>query len=180
MGAVARGLVEGQSRPTSTSSKSSQHQRAGENDPHEFLPLPLIYFSAEELKLRGPPPGYQHLDYKIFAKIDVDGSGFIDYSSWVVATINKEKLLTKEKLLAAFNLFDKDNGGSISADEVKEVLCHGQDDFEDGVWDKIINEIDQDGNGEIDFEEFCDMFDKMINVPDDEICDNPGEHTHKK
>lgn len=51
----------------------------------------------------------------IFSKVDIDGSGQIDYSEWVVATINKEKLLTKEKLQAAFNLFDKDGGGSISA-----------------------------------------------------------------
>jgi Ca2+-binding EF-hand superfamily protein len=43
----------------------------------------------------------------------------------VVATINKEKLLTRDKLQAAFNLFDKDGGGSISAYEVKDVLCSG-------------------------------------------------------
>ena len=35
---------------------------------------------------------------KIFKKVDIDGSGFIDYSEWVVATINKEKLLTRDKL----------------------------------------------------------------------------------
>jgi calcium-dependent protein kinase len=35
---------------------------------------------------------------KIFAKVDIDGSGAIDYSEWVVATINKEKLLTRDKL----------------------------------------------------------------------------------
>ena len=35
---------------------------------------------------------------KIFRKVDIDCSGFIDYSEWVVATINKNKLLTREKL----------------------------------------------------------------------------------
>lgn len=35
---------------------------------------------------------------RIFNKVDNDGSGFIDYSEWVVATINKEKLLTRDKL----------------------------------------------------------------------------------
>ena len=35
---------------------------------------------------------------KVFQKVDVDGSGFIDYSEWVVATIDKEKLLTNDKL----------------------------------------------------------------------------------
>jgi calcium-dependent protein kinase len=35
---------------------------------------------------------------KVFRKVDIDGSGFIDYSEWVVATIDKEKLLTRDKL----------------------------------------------------------------------------------
>jgi len=35
---------------------------------------------------------------KIFDKVDIDGSGQIDYSEWVVATIDKAKLLTREKL----------------------------------------------------------------------------------
>lgn len=35
---------------------------------------------------------------QIFAKVDIDGSGTIDYSEWVVATINKANLLTDDKL----------------------------------------------------------------------------------
>lgn len=62
---------------------------------------------------------------KVFDKIDLDRSGLIDYSEWVVATIDKTKLLTKDKLKSAFNLFDKDGGGTINANEVKEVLCSG-------------------------------------------------------
>ena len=70
---------------------------------------------------------------KIFKKVDIDGSGFIDYSEWIVATIDLRKLLTAEKLQDAFNLFDKDGGGSITPDEVKDVLCCGQD-IDDDTW----------------------------------------------
>ena len=31
---------------------------------------------------------------KVFSKVDIDGSGQIDYSEWIVATIDKTKLLT--------------------------------------------------------------------------------------
>jgi Ca2+-binding EF-hand superfamily protein len=42
-----------------------------------------------------------------------------------VATINKEKLLSKDKLKAAFQLFDVDNSGAISSEEIKKVLSSG-------------------------------------------------------
>ena len=63
---------------------------------------------------------------RIMRVADTDGSGEIDYSEWVVASINKKKLLSNEKLEAAFNLFDKDLSGAISAEEVKEVLGVGK------------------------------------------------------
>jgi Ca2+-binding EF-hand superfamily protein len=37
-----------------------------------------------------------------------------------MATINREKLLSKEKLETAFKMFDKDDNGSISVSELKE------------------------------------------------------------
>ena len=108
---------------------------------------------------------------KIFAKVDIDGSGVIEYSEWIVATIDLKKLLTPEKLQDAFNLFDKDGGGTISPDEVKDVLCSGQD-VDDSVWEKIIEQIDKDGDGEISFEEFCNMMQKMLNYEDEDSDDD--------
>jgi len=109
---------------------------------------------------------------KILARVDANGSGEIDYSGnihiyfinfieWIVATINKEKLLSTEKLRAAFTLFDKDGSGSISSEEVKEILCSGQK-IDDKVWDEVIKEVDEDGNGEIDFNEFATMMQKLL------------------
>ena len=38
----------------------------------------------------------------IFNKVDKDGSGEIDYSEWVIGTIDKKDLLTEAKLKIAF------------------------------------------------------------------------------
>ena len=93
---------------------------------------------------------------KILARVDANGSGEIDYSEWIVATINKEKLLSKDKLKAAFQLFDRDGSGAISAEEVKQILSRGQK-IDERVWRDVIGEVDIDGNGEIDFSEFTQM-----------------------
>lgn len=62
---------------------------------------------------------------KMFAAVDTDGSGFIDYSEFVVAAMNEQQLTTNDKLQAAFKMFDKDGSGIITADEIKEVLQFG-------------------------------------------------------
>lgn len=100
---------------------------------------------------------------RILEIADADGSGEIDYSEWIVATIDKTKLLSDKNMKAAFGLFDKDGGGTISPDEIKEVLGFGGKHIDDGVWDEIVKEVDDDGNGEIAFEEFKIMMEKLIN-----------------
>lgn len=59
----------------------------------------------------------------MFAKIDLDGNGTIDYTEFVMATINESNLVTEERLKAAFRMFDKDGSGSLSPEEIKDVLC---------------------------------------------------------
>jgi len=61
----------------------------------------------------------------MFSKVDADNSGAIDYSEFVVATMNEKNLLSNNKLQTAFKMFDKDGGGSISTDEIKQVLSFG-------------------------------------------------------
>lgn len=59
----------------------------------------------------------------MFAKIDLDGNGAIDYTEFVMATINEQQLVTTERLKVAFQMFDKDQSGALSPDEIKDVLC---------------------------------------------------------
>jgi calcium-dependent protein kinase len=59
---------------------------------------------------------------EIFDEVDLDKNGEIEFSEWVVASIDKTRLLTDEKLRLAFGLFDKDGGGSISPEEIKATL----------------------------------------------------------
>lgn len=44
---------------------------------------------------------------RIMNNADLDRNGHIDYSEFINATIDKRKLLSKERLKAAFQLFDR-------------------------------------------------------------------------
>ena len=92
---------------------------------------------------------------------DADGNGEIEYSEWVTATTDKKLLLTDDKLQLAFNLFDRDGGGTISASELKEVLGVGKN-IEEKVWNEIIMEADANGDGEISFLEFKTMMKRVL------------------
>jgi calcium-dependent protein kinase len=93
---------------------------------------------------------------KILAEVDSDKSGFVDYSEFLKACMNYEKVVSKSNLEIAFNAFDTDGSGSISAQELKEVLSGGQS-LQDDVWRELIGEVDSNGDGTIDLKEFTHL-----------------------
>ena len=98
---------------------------------------------------------------QIFSNIDYDNNGTISFDEFLKAAIDKKKLLTEEKLKAAFALFDMNGDGDIEAKELQGVMGENND-IQGDIWAKMIAEVDLDGNGVIDFEEFKDMMKKLI------------------
>ncbi|OMJ75164.1 hypothetical protein SteCoe_25747 [Stentor coeruleus] len=90
---------------------------------------------------------------KIMKQVDVNNSGFIDYNEFITACSAKDELLTKENIDSAFRMIDADNSGKITSSELKEFLSTDSNTNND-VWDAMIKEVDQNGDGEIDVEEF--------------------------
>ncbi|XP_068156480.1 calmodulin-related protein 97A [Drosophila tropicalis] len=79
--------------------------------------------------------------------------------------------LTEEQVAEfkeAFALFDKDDSGSITTRELGTLMRSlGQNPTEAELQD-LVNEVDIDGNGEIDFSEFCSMMAKQMRETDTE------------
>ena len=59
---------------------------------------------------------------KVFSKCDLDNSNSLEYREWMIATINKETLLTDKILFQAFQAIDDDDSNAISMDEFRDVL----------------------------------------------------------
>ncbi|RRT56965.1 hypothetical protein BHE74_00048606 [Ensete ventricosum] len=89
---------------------------------------------------------------------DVDNSGTIDYGEFVAATIHLNKLEREEHLAAAFSYFDKDGSGYITVDELQQA-CK-EHNMTDVLIEDIIQEVDQDNDGRIDYGEFATMMRK--------------------
>ncbi|OMJ68256.1 hypothetical protein SteCoe_34338 [Stentor coeruleus] len=93
---------------------------------------------------------------KVMKIVDVNNSGFIDYTEFVIAAEEMQEILNCKNLEEAFKAFDRDNSGKISVEEVKEILgCRIRS--KDRLWKRILNEVDRNGDGELDFEEFKNM-----------------------
>lgn len=93
---------------------------------------------------------------KIMKQVDLDGSGEIEYSEFVSATLSRQQLLSKERLEMAFRAFDLDGSGTITANELKEVLGKHHS-YQEDMWSKLIAEADLNGDGVIDLTEFTKM-----------------------
>jgi len=91
-------------------------------------------------------------------EIDEDGNGTIELDEFVKMMSKKVKESENEKeLREAFQVFDKDNDGYISALELSYVMTNlGEKLTDDEVID-MIREADLDGDGKVNFTEFVYM-----------------------
>lgn len=97
--------------------------------------------------------------FESLKRADVSNSGSLNYTEFIAATLDSQIFLREEYLQAAFEMFDKDNSGSIDIDEISQLL-QGEDIqkmYTKEAIEQVIREFDRNGDGQIDFEEFKQM-----------------------
>lgn len=90
-----------------------------------------------------------------------DGSGKIEYTDFIVASLNQKEFIDREKLITAFKYFDVDSSGFICSSDVKKALLRSGKNItnEDDV-DKMIDEVtDEDLKFKVSLDDFLKMFD---------------------
>ncbi len=81
----------------------------------------------------------------------------------MIGAVDIKYMLKEETLMEIFKMFDIDGGGSITADEIKSILGAGMNNISDKEFQMILDDADEDGNGEIEFDEFKHMVLKIFN-----------------
>mmetsp|Transcript_647 Transcript_647/g.2055 ORF Transcript_647/g.2055 Transcript_647/m.2055 type:complete len:495 (+) Transcript_647:104-1588(+) len=117
--------------------------------------------TAQELKDGMAAAGFKEVPpdlQQILEEVDSNGSGMIDYTEFLAATLDQKMYIQEDVCWAAFRVFDRDGNGKISKEEIAFVL--GDLNVADVATQNIaelMNTVDSNGDGEIDFQEFMVM-----------------------
>ncbi len=87
-------------------------------------------------------------------EVDVDLSGSIDFEEFKALMVSKQGD-RNSRLKLAFSVFDENGSGEITVDEMHSVMSKFG--LTDEELDEMVKEVDHDGDGSIDFEEFCKL-----------------------
>merc|ERR1712059_244194 len=123
------------------------------------------FLSADDLgeimRAMGFRPSEEELK-ELLLEIDEDGSGEIEFGEFcqLCATFLVEDPdieTMKRELKDAFRVYDKEGQGFITTDTLRGLIAELLAPLTDEELDGIIEELDEDGSGSMDFDEFCEM-----------------------
>nr|P29291.1 RecName: Full=Troponin C, isoform 2B [Homarus americanus] len=98
---------------------------------------------------------------EVISETDEDGSGELEFEEFVELAakflIEEDEEALKAELREAFRVYDRGGNGYITTDVLKEILRELDNRLTEEDLDSIIEEVDEDGSGTLDFNEFMQM-----------------------
>mmetsp|Transcript_42786 Transcript_42786/g.118185 ORF Transcript_42786/g.118185 Transcript_42786/m.118185 type:complete len:161 (-) Transcript_42786:209-691(-) len=106
------------------------------------------------LRSLGRNPTMEELNAMV-ADVDDDGNGKIDFPEFLRLMASKLTANdSADEMREAFQVFDRDKSGSVTASELKAVMNNLGEQVTDAEVLAMIREADADGDGELSFEDF--------------------------
>lgn len=97
----------------------------------------------------------------IIEKVDADNNGKINYTEFLMVSMNQEQLLSNDRLEAAFKMFDKNGDNEVSVDEIKSML-ESVKTVDEKMILRAMNEVDRKGKTALKFQEFKIMMERLF------------------
>ena len=88
---------------------------------------------------------------EILKNFDTENRVAIEYNEFIASCLEQKSYLREEYLLDVFMMLDLDGSGKISKPEIKFALSG---DLDDETLERLIQDFDLNGDGEIDYREF--------------------------
>lgn len=92
----------------------------------------------------------------LFEVLDANGDEQVYYSDFLAATLDVRKQIRQEAVLSAFNRLDADGSGSISPEDLRQVIGET---FEGVNVELLVREADAACKGELTFQDFLSLLD---------------------
>ncbi|XP_015602338.1 troponin C [Cephus cinctus] len=99
---------------------------------------------------------------EIIAEVDTAGTGELRFEEFCMLASrfleeDQDTEAMEQELREAFRLYDKEGNGYITTDVFRDILHELDDKLSPEELDMMIEEIDADGSGTLDFEEFMEV-----------------------
>lgn len=113
---------------------------------------------AEGIRVFSPSIASEEID-KMFRELDIDGNGEIDLEEFGKCLVGHDEEKDEEEAVMrkAFDLYDMDGDGKISANEIHVVLKRLGEKTTMEQCNAMVRAVDADKDGFVNFEEFKTM-----------------------
>ena len=100
---------------------------------------------------------------RLFALLDGDNNGYIEFEEFLRACIDKRLILNNMYLKYAFRFLDKEKSGTLNTQKIIKAFVLKSNKLIEAVFNNTLISVDRDGDGIINFEEFQELMLKCMN-----------------
>ena len=98
----------------------------------------------------------------LFTLLDGNNNGYIEFEEFLRACVDKKLILNGPYLKYAFKFLDKEKTGTLNTEKIIKAFVLKPNKILEAVFNNTLNNVDHDGDGIINYEEFTELMLKCM------------------